>query len=369
MAKNTACALVFLATTLACTNNEPSSRAKPTATSASAPAPSAESVPVAGRKVDVVEHAMGTEVHFVAFTTETLDEHAVRRAIGLASDEIGRLEKMMSSWRDDSEISEINRRAGEPVRVSSETLEVIRRSLWASKISDGVFDVTFGAMNDVWKFGDAAENPPKLPPKELIEQRRSLIDYRRIVLNETDRTVAIGADQRLDLGGIAKGYIVDRAVAVLRREGVQTFLAQAGGDLYGAGKKPDGSPWTSGIQDPRGKRGEFFATIELENRAFSTAGDYARSFVLSGRRYHHIIDPRTGYPAEACRSVTIWAEDAFTADAIDDVVFILGPERGLKLVESLPGAGAVIVDSDNKVIVSKRLKDKVHILRQPTGGI
>jgi thiamine biosynthesis lipoprotein len=143
---------------------------------------------------------------------------------------------------------------------------------------------------------------------------------------------------------------------------------QAGGDLFGAGRKPDGSAWISGVQDPRGPTGKFFATIELDDHAFSTAGDYARSFFVDGKRYHHIIDPRTGYPATACRSVTVWAKDAFTADAIDDAVFILGPEKGLALVESQEGVGAVIVDAANRVWVSKRLDGKVHILGTPTDG-
>jgi thiamine biosynthesis lipoprotein len=170
----------------------------------------------------------------------------------------------------------------------------------------------------------------------------------------------------LGLGGIAKGYIVDQAAKVLRDAGVKGFLAQAGGDLYGAGRKPDGSPWVSGVRDPRGPEGDFFAVLELTDHAFSTAGDYARAYVVGGKRYHHIIDPKTGYPATACRSVTIWAPDATTADGVDDAVFILGPERGLKLVESLEGVGAVIVDAKNRVFISERVKDKVTVLKPPT---
>jgi thiamine biosynthesis lipoprotein len=171
---------------------------------------------------------------------------------------------------------------------------------------------------------------------------------------------------RIGLGGIAKGYAVDRAAHVLLNAGVVSFLAQAGGDLYGRGRKPDGSSWSAGVRDPRGAEDAFFATIALEDHAFSTAGDYARSFVIDGKRYHHIIDPKTGYPATLCRSVTIWAEDALTADAVDDAVFILGPKRGLELVESLPGVGAVIVAADNRVWISKRLVGAVRLHRQPT---
>jgi thiamine biosynthesis lipoprotein len=140
--------------------------------------------------------------------------------------------------------------------------------------------------------------------------------------------------------------------------------------LYVSGKKPDGSSWRVGIRDPRGKHaGDYFAMIEVDDHAFSTAGDYERGFVLEGKRYHHIIDPRTGYPATASRSVTVWAGDALTADAIDDAVFILGVEEGMKLVESLEDCGAVVVDAKNKVWISKRLEGKVQVLRKPTDGI
>ncbi|HSU38669.1 MAG TPA: FAD:protein FMN transferase, partial [Polyangiaceae bacterium] len=202
-----------------------------------------------------------------------------------------------------------------------------------------------------------------------IDKARRLIDYRKVELDPARRAVRIGKEQKLGLGGVAKGFIVDRAARVLREVGLSAFLVQAGGDLYGAGRKPDGSAWVSGIQDPRGPQGEYFATIELEDHAFSTAGDYARSYVLGGKRYHHIIDPRSGYPATACRSVTVWAPDAFLADAIDDAVFILGPEQGLALVESLDGVGVVIVDRNNKVTVSPRLAGKVRLLAQPTNGL
>jgi thiamine biosynthesis lipoprotein len=137
-----------------------------------------------------------------------------------------------------------------------------------------------------------------------------------------------------------------------------------------AGTKPDGSRWRVGVRDPRGTHPtDFFALVEVEDHAFSTAGDYERSFVKDGKRYHHIIDPRTGFPATASRSVTVWAKDALTADAIDDAVFILGPKKGLELAEAMEDCGVVIVDKDNKVWTSKRLEGKVQKLRDPTDGI
>jgi FAD:protein FMN transferase len=333
------------------------------------PVPSAIASPFQPTKVEVKEEAMGTSLHFITFTTPAMDESATRAVIAKAVEEVRRLENVLSEWKPESEVGQINTRAGEWVAVGPEALEVIGKGLWAGKLSGGSFDITFQALSKVWKFGSAQEPTPKLPSRAEVERLRRLIDYRRVQLDEAGRRVRIGKDQQLGLGGIAKGYIVDRTAKVLREGGVQSFLAQAGGDLYGAGRKPDGAPWVSGIRDPRGKDGDMFAVLELTDHAFSTAGDYARSYVVGGKRYHHIIDPKTGYPATACRSVTVWAPDATTADGVDDAVFILGPERGLKLVESLDGVGAVIVDEKNRVFISERLTDRVKVLKAPTDAL
>jgi FAD:protein FMN transferase len=309
---------------------------------------------------------MGTSLHFIAYTTPEASEAATRAAIDKAIAEMRRLEAVLSEWKPESEVGQVNARAGEWVNVGPEAAAVIERGLWAGKLSSGSFDITFQALSKVWKFGSAQEDKPEVPSRAVVEKLRKLVDYRRVELDQAGGRVRIGAGQQLGLGGIAKGYIVDQAAKVLRDAGVKGFLAQAGGDLYGAGRKPDGSPWVSGVRDPRGPEGDFFAVLELTDHAFSTAGDYARAYVVGGKRYHHIIDPKTGYPATACRSVTIWAPDATTADGVDDAVFILGPERGLKLVESLEGVGAVIVDAKNRVFISERVKDKVTVLKPPT---
>jgi thiamine biosynthesis lipoprotein len=344
----------------------------PTASSAASPTIAEVPAPVAPaalEKVDFQDVAMGTKVHFVAYTSPQVDSAAVRAAMTRALAEMQRLEGLLSEWRDDSEVGQINSHPEQWVRVGAETFAVVSRGLSEGKASGGAFDITFQAMSDIWKFGSAADAIPKLPSKVEIERRRALVDYRAVELDSAAQAVRLPKGHKIGLGGIAKGYIVDRAAEVLKKAGVQTFLVQAGGDLYGAGRKPDGSPWVSGIMDPRGPEGSSFATIELTDHAFSTAGDYARSYVIGKRRYHHIIDPHTGYPATASRSVTVWADDATTADAVDDAVFILGPEAGLKLVEAIPSVGVVIVDKNNKVWVSPRLQGKVHITRPPTDGI
>lgn len=343
----------------------PSAAASP-AKGASEPSP-APPEPV--EKIDFQDTAMGTNVHFIAYSNAEVGSVKVRAAITAALAEMRRLEAVLSEWRPDSEVGQINSHPEQWVKVGPETFAVISRALSEGKASGGAFDITFQAMSDLWKFGSAADAQPKVPSKAEIERRRALVDYRTVELDPAAQAVRLPKAHQIGLGGIAKGYIVDRAADVLKKAGIRAFLVQAGGDLYGAGRKPDGSPWVSGIQDPRGPEGSSFATIELTDHAFSTAGDYARSYVVGKRRYHHIIDPHTGYPATASRSVTVWADDATTADAVDDAVFILGPEAGLKLAEATPGVGVVIVDKNNKLWLSSRVQGQVHVTRQPTDGL
>ena len=234
-------------------------------------------------------------------------------AITNAYNEITRIERMMTTWRDDSEVSRINAQAGiAPVKVSDETMAVLQMSQRASKLSGGAFDITFYAMKGLWKFDDDLE--PKVPDAAAIAARLPLINYKKLVLNAKAHTAFLKVKgMRINLGGIAKGYAVDRATDILRKAGFPNGIVQAGGDLMCAGSK-GGQPWSTGIRDPRGGRTDVFAKMYLENHAFSTAGDYERFFILDGKRYHHIIDPRTGYPATRSQSVTIYAPNAFLAD-------------------------------------------------------
>jgi thiamine biosynthesis lipoprotein len=260
----------------------------------------------------------------------------------------------------------VNAEAGKnPVVVGQETFDVVREAVHASEISSGTFDITFESLHGLWKFDQDLDPHP--PTDAQIKAKLPLVGYHHIHLDPAARSIYLdNAGTKISLGGIAKGFAVDRAAKVLRDAGLTSFYVQAGGDLYAAGKKPDGSDWSAGIRDPRGPEGMYFAVLPISDHAFSTAGDYERSYVIDGKRYHHIIDPRTGKPATASRSVTIYAPTALLADEIDDAVFILGPEKGLKLVESLEDVGAVIVDAHNNVHVSKRLEGKVRITAVPT---
>ena len=306
--------------------------------------------------------AMGTEVRISIWTE---DEDKADRAIALAFDEINRIEKLMTTWDPKSEVSRINAAAGDhPVAVSDDTLEVIEMAQRSSQLSGGAFDITFEALHGLWKFDEDLEK--KVPGRKELMQRLKLVDYRQVKVDRAKKTVFLAKKgMKIGLGGIAKGYAVDRAVAILRQNGFKDAIVQAGGDLMCAGSK-GGQPWTAGVRDPRGGRSDVFATLKLVDHAFSTAGDYERFFFLNGKRYHHIIDPKTGYPATRSRSVTIYAPTALLADAIDDAVFIIGWKKGLQLVDSIDDCGAIVVDDKGQVHVSKRIQDKVRILRPPT---
>jgi thiamine biosynthesis lipoprotein len=332
---------------------------------AEAPAPAREPPPFAAEKVTGEGHAMGTHLAFAAFTTPRLDAARLRAAFDGATGEISRLEKLMTTWDPSSEVSRVNAAAGKgPVPVGAETFDIVRESLRASTLSDGAFDITFETLHGLWKFDEDLDPHP--PGAAEVRARLGYLGFGHVKLDDRARTVFLDeAHVRIGLGGIAKGYAVDRASKVLVDAGVDAFYVQAGGDLYAHGAKPDGSPWLAGVRDPRGPDGDYFAMLPLTDHAFSTAGDYERAYLVGGKRYHHIIDPHTGYPATASRSVTIWAPTALLADEIDDAVFILGPEKGLALVESLDGVGAIIVDAQNRVWTSKRLEGRVRAVHPP----
>ena len=366
-------ASLLLVIVLGCEGPERSAPSRPPTPPTPPPTPalaSAETVPAPGAALRVTGEAtaMGTHLVYAAYTNPKVDADAAQRAFEAATAEIVRVENLMTTWRD-SELSRVNAAAGKaPVPVGDETRFVVREALQTSRISQGTFDITFETLHGLWKFDEDLE---PLPPKPAaLKKRMGAVGWRHVVVDDTKKTIFLDhPDTRIGLGGIAKGYAVDRAASVLRAAGLESFYVQAGGDLYAEGKKPDGQPWSAGIRDPRGSASQYFALLPLENHAFSTAGDYERSYVLNGKRYHHILDPRSGNPATACRSVTVWAKTALQADEIDDAVFILGPKEGLDLVESIDGIGAVIVDAKNEVWISKRLQGVVRVTGAPTDGI
>jgi FAD:protein FMN transferase len=308
--------------------------------------------------------AMGTVIQ-ITFWHD--DEAAAAAAAGAVFDEMKRLDRVMTTWIPESEVSQVNAAAGvSAVKVSDETFEVIARGTEMAQKSNGLFDLTVGSYKGLWKFDEDMDGT--LPAPAEVAARKKLVNWRDVVLDKKARTVKLRRKgMSITLGGIAKGYAVDKCAALLREKGFSDFILQAGGDMYVSGKK-DVAPWVVGIRDPRGARDAMFAVAPVEDHSFSTSGDYERGFVKDDIRYHHILDPRTAFPATASRSVTVLAKDAFTADAWSKVLFIMGWKRAMPLVEKMPDFEAVFVDADNQVHVSSGLKDKLKILRPPTAG-
>jgi thiamine biosynthesis lipoprotein len=306
--------------------------------------------------------SMGSEVHLTAWTS---DEARGLAAFEAVFDEFDRLDALMSVWKEGSDIERLNRAAGDsPVPVSIEVREVLRMAHQASEWTDGKFDVTFGALSGLWKFDHDLDGV--IPKNADVVARLPLIDYRKLEVNEEAGTAFLRQKgMRAHLGGIGKGYAVDRGAAIMRGRGLVDFMIQSGGDLYVAGRRGD-RPWRAGIQDPRGPADHSFAAMDLTDSAFSTSGDYERSFMKDGRRYHHIIDPDLGQPAQGSRSVTIVAQRAMLADALSTGVFVLGPEKGMALVERLSGVEGVIVTSRNNVLVSSGLAGRLIVRTPPT---
>lgn len=316
-------------------------------------------------KAHYSDQVMGTVVSLTIWTDDDAKASAAAKEV---FEEFKRVDGIMSSWLPDSAVAQINSNAGkQAIKVNAELLSVATRSLVAAKATKGAFDITVGAFRGLWKFDQDIDGT--IPDKKDVRKRTKLVGYRNVVLNAKKSTIKLKRKgMRITLGGVAKGYAVDRAVALLRERGLGSFIVQAGGDLYASGTK-DGQKWRVGIRDPRGKRDASFALIDLTDATFSTSGDYERSLVIDGVRYNHILDPKTGYPATRSRSVTVKADDALTADIWSTALFVLGAEKGMPLVEKRPGIEAVFVDQSNKVHISTGLQGKISIQKPPTPGV
>lgn len=293
------------------------------------------------------------------------NEDRAAAVIGDAFAEMERIEKLMSRWIPESEVSRINGRAGEgPVKASTEVLKVIQRAGDISKTSGGYFDISIGALMDLWGFEHSGGH---LPDKGEVDKALRSIGYGAIVVDEEASTVELRKGMRIDLGGIAKGYAVDRAYELLTSRGYGNVIVNAGGDMRVGGRKPNG-PWVIGIQDPR-DRSQILATFDAEGTAVATSGDYERYFEIDGIRYHHLLNPFTGFPARGCRSVTILAKDALSADALATAVFVMGPRKGLGLIEALEGIEGLIVSADGDMIQSEGLKGKIRFPGKDGGQV
>lgn len=258
-------------------------------------------------------------------------------------------EARLSRTREGSEIWQINHAEGAYTEVSDDTLKLIQEGLHYSELSDGAFDITIGTVTELWDF---KSDDPQVPDASVLAEAVTHVDYHNV---EIDGNLVRLSDpeSKIDLGAIAKGFIADKLKEYLKSEGVEHALIDLGGNVLAIGDKPDGSSFLIGIQKPFDDRGELIASIELNNQAAVTSGTYQRCFEKDGDFYHHILQPSDGMPCNnGLNSVTILTDSSLTADALSTTTFLLGPDKGMDLINSLDGVEAVFIDTDNNLTYS-----------------
>ena len=282
------------------------------------------------------------------------DEDFAKESLAIAKKEIIRIENLISSWDQKSETSRINKNAGiGAVEVSKELFDLIFRAQQISKLSSGAFDLTFAAVDKLWNF-DGRES--EMPNPDALKASVFNIGYQLIELNEQSLTVFLPKKgMKIGFGAIGKGYAADSAKQLLVERGVLGGIINASGDMNTWGTKPDGSSWTIGIVNPMNNK-KVFSWFSLEHNAVVTSGDYEKFTQINGRRYSHIIDPRTGIPSQGIVSCTVFAGKAELADAIATAIFVMGVESGLFLIDQLPDIEAILIDDSGIIHCSKNIE-------------
>jgi len=298
---------------------------------------------------------MGTLVQITVMEGDG-GEAGYKAAADAAFDEIARLEKLLSSYDPKSDVSLVSKAAGAAaVKVSPEVVEVVKRALEISRISSGAFDPTVGPLGRVWGYsGEKGTVPSEDDVRPLLD----LVDYTAVVVDEKESTVMLKKKGMvLNLGGVAKGFIVGKAIDVLKARGIRRGIVHAGGDMT-VFSNPPAAPFSIGIQHPREEK-KLLGEIHVKSGAIATSGDYERFFMKDGVRYHHILDPATGFPARRSQSATITSIDPTQADALSTAAFVMGPTAGMEMIERMEGVEGVIVGADGEVFTSSNFRGKI----------
>ena len=271
------------------------------------------------------------------------------------------IDNKMSCQISSSEISKINDNAGiDYVSVSDDTYNVIKEAIDFSKASNDTFDISIGPIIDLWGIGT---DNAKVPTKEDIQGKLSLVNYKNILLDENTHSVKLSKkNMKIDLGGIAKGYAADKIYAYLKEENLESALINLGGNIYALGTKSNNQPFSIGIQDPTKARGNSIGNIKISNKSVVTSGIYERYLEFNDKIYHHMLDPHTGYPFDNnLSSVTIVSDTSMICDALSTTTFGLGIEGGMKLIDDMDGVDAIFITKDKKVYLSKNLKGSFNL--------
>ena len=291
-------------------------------------------------------------------TVVASNEVESKKHIDIAINEIRRIERLISSWDKNSQTTLINKNAGvSPVKVDKELIELIERSVAISKFTDGAFDISFASMDRIWKFDGSVTVMPSI---EKVNASVEKVGFENIVINKQKNTVFLkNKGMKIGFGGIGKGYAADKAKELLKSKGVLGGIINASGDLTTWGKQSNGDSWQVGIKNPLNKN-KVFALFPIENRAVVTSGNYEKYIMINGKRYTHIINPKTGYPSQGIMSVSVFAPKAELADALATSIFVMGKEKGLHLVNQITTVDCIIVTDDGKIHYSNNIKNEVN---------
>lgn len=301
---------------------------------------------------------MGTFVTITVYDNKKSSQE-IEQIIDLAFNEIEKIDRLASNWSDSSAITSINQKASEHfVEVDSNLAEIINQSQQLAQISDGAFDISIFPLMELWNFHDSSSH---LPNENDLKDALRLVNHKDILLSQHGIKFN-NQGMKIDLGGIAKGYAVDKAMDVLIKYGIKDALVNAGGDFKAICSKLTQGKRKVWIRHPR-KKDSFFGYFDMDSGSVATSGDYEQFFMVDSIRYHHILNPKTGYPANKCVSVTIRAKNTTIADALATAVFVLGPQKGMQLIDRLDGVEGVIIFEKDKIlqyIVSRGLTGKFH---------
>jgi len=306
-----------------------------------------------------------TKTEFVLGTVVTVQiyDHASEALFDKIFDRLREIEEKMTINQENSEVLEVNKNAGiDFVHVSEDTFHVIQRGKIFSELSRGRFDISIGPLVKLWNIGT---EEARVPSREEIDQKKQLVDYRDVLLNESEKSVMLKKEGMfLDLGGIAKGFAADEIVKIFEENHVESGLINVGGNVFAHGNRLDGADWRIGIRNPSSSSsaGDYIGIISVSDKTVVTSGIYERYFEEDGKRYHHILDPETGYPVENnLVSVTVIGEHSVDADALSTAVFSLGLEEGMKLIQELEDTEAIWITKENQVYVTPGLLDHFEL--------
>ena len=300
------------------------------------------------RKRTVMLMGSKFDITIVAKDTATAEAN-----IDLVIDEVTRIENLISDWRPQTQVSLVNRQAGiRPVKVDKEVFELTERAIALSRITNGAFDISFAAMDRIWKFDGSMT---AMPTSTAIKNSIAKVGYRNIVLDKKNSTIFLKLKgMKIGFGALGEGYAADRCKEMMLKKGIAAGIVNGSGDMNTWGKQPNGKPWNIGITNPM-QNNELLAVVPLKSGAVVTSGSYEKFVMFNGKRYAHIINPATGYPASGLTSVTVFGPSAEVANGLSTSIMVLGKTAGLNLIKKFRGLSCIIISDEGKIFTSANL--------------